>query len=72
MPLNKKIEKIVKKIKLKERNNDFNYWQSKNYEERLITLEDIRQEFNSWKYSDEQRFQRVYTIVKRNKIAPER
>ncbi|MBU2444406.1 MAG: hypothetical protein KJ666_02370 [Bacteroidetes bacterium] len=57
--------KVVKKIKLKESNNDFNYWQTKSYEERLITLEEIRQEFNSWKYSDEQRFQRVYTIVKR-------
>lgn len=65
MQLNRGIIKVVRKIKLKESNNDFNYWQTKSYEERLITLEDIRQEFNSWKYSDEQRFQRVYTIVKR-------
>lgn len=65
MQFNRGIVKVVKKIKLKESNNDFNYWQTKSYEERLITLEEIRQEFNSWKYSDEQRFQRVYTIVKR-------
>lgn len=65
MQLNRRIFKVVRKIKLKEGNSDFNYWQSKSYQERLITLEDIRQEFNSWKYGNEQRFQRVYTIVKR-------
>ncbi len=54
----------VKKVSLTERNSDFAYWQSQSPKSRLETLEEIRNEFNSWKYADEQRFQRVYHIIK--------
>ena len=55
----------IKKGKIKEQGNDFEYWQSKSPQERLEALEQIRQEYNSWKYGAEQGFQRVYRIVKR-------
>ncbi len=59
------IKKVISKTKLSEQKSDFVFWQSKSYAERLTALEDIRQEYNNWKYTDaEQRFQRVYRIVK--------
>ena len=61
----KAIKKIVTKVKLSEQKSDFLYWQTKSYTERLNVLEEIRREYNNWKYTDaEQRFQRVYRIVK--------
>jgi hypothetical protein len=59
------IDKIITKTTLSEQKSDFAFWQSKSYAERLTALEEIRQEYNNWKYTDaEQRFQRVYRIVK--------
>ena len=56
---------IVRKGKIKQQGNDFLFWQSQPYETRLATIEQIRNEYNSWKYADRQGFQRVYRIVKR-------
>jgi hypothetical protein len=62
---NRTIEKVITNSKLSEQKSDFTFWQSKSYAERLAALEEIRQEYNNWKYTDaEQRFQRVYRIVK--------
>ena len=47
--------------------DDLEYWLSKTVEERLAALEDIRREYNNWKYGIERRFQRVYKIVKRKR-----
>lgn len=59
------IKKIVTKSKLGKENSDFHYWQTKSYAERLAALEEIRREYNDWKYTDaERRFQRVYRVVK--------
>jgi hypothetical protein len=58
-------KKFVRKGKLSEQGNDFLFWQSQPPEKRLLTVEQIRQEYNSWKYGSEQGFQRVYRIVKR-------
>lgn len=55
---------VIRKGKIKEQGNDFQFWQSQPYETRLAVLEQIRQEYNDWKYGSEQRFQRVYRIVK--------
>ena len=51
-------------ISLQENKNDFNYWQTQPFEIRLAVLEQIRYEYNSWKYDTEQGFQRVYSITK--------
>ena len=61
-----KIDKtIVRKGKMKEQGNDFIFWQSQPFEIRLATIEQIRNEFNTWKYGVEQGFQRVYRVIKR-------
>lgn len=59
------IERVATKIPLDEQKSDFSYWKTKSYAERLAALEEIRLEYNNWKYTDaEQKFQRVYRIVK--------
>lgn len=59
------IVKTIVKTTFGSEKSDFQYWQTKSYAERLAALEEIRQEYNNWKYSDaEQRFQRVYRVVK--------
>lgn len=60
-PLNKT---AVRKGKIKEQGNDWCYWQSQSYLHRILAVEQIRQEYNSWKYGTEQGFQRIYRIVK--------
>ena len=59
------IRKVIKRYKIKEQPNDFSFWQSRSFEERLGALEQIRKEYNSWRYNAEQGFQRIYRIVKR-------
>lgn len=56
---------LVRKGKIKQQGNDFIFWQSQPYELRLATIEQIRIEYNTWKYGTEQRLQRVYRIIKR-------
>jgi len=58
------ISKVVKKYRINEQPGDFQYWQTKSYEERLNVLEQIRKEYNLWRYNAEQGFQRVYRIIK--------
>ncbi len=55
---------IIKKIKLSEEKSDYKYWLTQSIETRLSTLEMLREEFNSWKFDDQQRFQRVYRTIK--------
>ena len=56
---------VVRKVNINDQKNDFEFWQSQPYQYRLETLEKIREEYNRWKYGSEQRFQRVYSVVKR-------
>ena len=56
--------KIVTKTQLHEQQNDFSYWQTQSYQDRLAALEQIRQEYHQWKYHAEPRLQRVYRIIK--------
>ncbi len=48
-----------------EEPDDVLYWLSRPPAERIQALEEIRKEYNDWKYGPEQRFQRVYRVVKR-------
>ena len=61
------IAKVVHKYTLKTQPNDFSYWQSCSYVQRLEALEQIRMEYNRWRHDAEQGFQRVYRIVKQKK-----
>lgn len=53
----------IKIVSIQENKSDFEYWQTQPYEIRLTVLEQIRTEYNTWKYGTEQGFQRVYTIT---------
>lgn len=58
------MEKVVNKVSI-QADNDYIYWRKQPFIKRLEALEEIRKEYNSWKYDTQQGFQRVYTIVKR-------
>ncbi len=55
---------VVRKIKLTEQGNDHSYWINQSAEARLDALESLREEFNNWKFNDQQRFQAVYRVIK--------
>jgi len=57
--------RAIRKVKIGKPKNDFQFWQQQPFQDRLRTLESIRQEYNRWKYGSEPGFQRVYTITKR-------
>lgn len=57
--------KVVRKAPINEQPSDFAYWETQSYQARLAALEQIRQEYHSWRYDSEPRLQRVYQIVKR-------
>jgi formiminotetrahydrofolate cyclodeaminase len=55
---------IIKKIKLTEEKSDYSYWANQSVDARFDALESIREEFNNWKFHDQQGFQRVYRVIK--------
>lgn len=63
--LNKVDRTVIRKTKVGESKNDFQFWQGQSFMDRLRTLETIRQEYHGWNYGTEPGFQRVYTIIKR-------
>lgn len=65
LPSSKKMEKVINKISLKQQTSDFQYWQQQTPQKRLEALEQIRQEYHQYRYNAQPRFQRVYTIIKR-------
>ncbi len=65
------IAKVVRKVSLTEQPSDFAYWQSRPYQERLEALEQIRREYHQSVYGGEQKFQRVYRILKQSPLSTE-
>ncbi|RPI78962.1 MAG: hypothetical protein EHM45_04650 [Desulfobacteraceae bacterium] len=57
--------KTYRKIDIREKKSDFDYWQTQTPQMRLAVLEEIRKEYIQWKYGAEPRLQRVYKIIKR-------
>jgi hypothetical protein len=58
------IVNVVQKYKLGEQPSDLSFWKTKSYEERIEALEQIRREYNVWRYHVEPGLQRVYRIIK--------
>jgi len=58
------ILKVVNKYKFGEEPKNISFWQSKSYEERIDALEQIRHEYNQWRYPAQPGLQRVYKIIK--------
>lgn len=65
VPRKRDIALVVRKVGLREKSNDFDYWQKQTREARLAALEEIRCEFHGYDNATEPRLQRVFTIVKR-------
>jgi hypothetical protein len=68
----KNIAKVFKKTNLLAQGNDFTYWQTRPYAERIAVLEEIRREYQVWEQSTrgeadaiQPGFQRIYRIIKR-------
>ncbi len=62
------MEKIVKIVKIGQDDSNLIYWLSRSYMQRLEELEKIRQEVNQQTYhGNQQGFQRVYRVVKRER-----
>ena len=59
------MEKRFKIVKKGEDESNLNYWLTLSYGERLENLEKMRQEVITRFYGTEQKFQRVYRIIKR-------
>ena len=47
--------------------DDIFYWLNQAPIDRIRALEEIRQQYNDWKYGTGQEFQRVYRIVKQKR-----
>ena len=57
------MKKMLVVKKQKNDNSDAEYWSQQTPQQRLDALEEIRQEYNQWKYSAESRFQRVFLAI---------
>jgi hypothetical protein len=58
---------IVRIYKKGQEPDDVLYWLSRPAIDRIRALEEIRKQYNDWKYGTGQQFQRVYKIVKRKR-----
>jgi hypothetical protein len=59
------VKKKVRILKKGEDNSNLKYWLRLSKLERLMELEQLRQQYIKWKYGNQQGFQRVYRIIKR-------
>lgn len=59
------MEKVIKKISLKQQKSDFHYWQTQTLQKRLQALEEIRASYHQYKYNAQPRLSLSYTIIKR-------
>ncbi len=47
---------VMRKVKIGGPKNDFHFWQQQSFQDRLRTLESIRQEYHRWKYGSQPGF----------------
>lgn len=62
-----KAKPSIRIFKMGEEPDDTLYWLSRPPIERIRALEEIRQQYNDWKYGPQREFQRVLKIVKRKR-----
>ena len=58
------MEKVISVVKKSDDGNDFKFWQSKSYQERIDAIEILRSQYFQMKKNVQQGLQRVYTVVK--------
>ncbi len=57
------MEKELKIVSLKDKSNEFEFWNSKSEIERLQAIETLRQQYINYKKDAQSRLQRVYRII---------
>jgi hypothetical protein len=57
------MEKVVNTHSLREKQNDYLYWKTKSYQERLCAIELLRQQYISFLKDVNPRLQRVCRII---------
>jgi len=57
------MEKSLKILHLKDKQTDFSFWMSKSDNDRLETIEILRQQYINFKKDVQPRLQRVYRIT---------
>lgn len=65
MEQTRQIAKVVRIVRMQDQGNDYQYWLSRSYQERLSALEELRQEYYGQADGSQPRLQRVFTIIKR-------
>ncbi len=60
----RQIALVYRKMRISEQVSDFAYWQSRPPIERLEALEEIRREYHGWEVGEEQKVERVVTIIR--------
>jgi len=69
MPDTNRIDKtIIRKGNIKEQGNDFLFWQSQPFELRLSTVEEIRVEYNTFKYGFNKDFNEFIALLNANDV----
>lgn len=58
------MKKVIKILKLKQQESDFEYWQKQPPLKRLEALEEIRTSYHQYKYNVQPRLSLSYSIVK--------
>lgn len=58
---------LIRVYKKGQEPDDVAYWQGLPAVERILALEEIRKQYNDWKYGTGREFQRVYKIAKRKR-----
>lgn len=57
------MDKVLKIVKLKDKNTDFEFWKTQSYQKRLEAIEILRQQYINYKKNVQPGFQRVYRII---------
>lgn len=60
------MDKVLKIVKLKDNNTDFEFWKTQSYQKRLETIEILRQQYINYKKNVQPGFQRVYRIINKS------
>ena len=63
--MDRKRKMKIRIVKKSEDDSNIKYWALLSHIERLIELEQLRQQYINWKHDNKPGFQRVYRIVKR-------
>lgn len=60
----RQIALVYRKMRISEQGSDVEYWLSQPPGARLAALEEIRREYHGWELGEEQKVERVVTIIR--------